>query len=112
MSTLSDRITIANAPGYWAIEIHLGETAQGRRYLCHAENDRAAVNMAGRLMGSSVEARGFDSLWIKEALLERKRSSLPDMGRHQIVSSSAEWDRLVEAHNASEAEDPLRVVGA
>ncbi|WP_312163202.1 hypothetical protein [Phenylobacterium sp.] len=108
MSTLSNRIDIANAPGYWAIEIRLGEAGQGRRYLCHAENDRAAVNMAGRLMGSAVEARGFDSLWIQEALLERERASLPGMGAHQVVSSSAEWDGLVAAHNASEAADPLR----
>lgn len=108
MSILSERNQIAGAPGYWAIQIHLGESTPARRYLCHAENDRAAVNMAGRLMGSSVEARGFDSLWIKKGLLERKRSSLPDIGRHQIVSSSAEWDRLVQAHNASEAESPLR----
>lgn len=79
MSTLSERIHISEAPGYWAVEIHLGEAAPARRYLCHAENDRAAVSMAGRLMGASVEARGFDSLWISEALLEKGDALLPGL---------------------------------
>lgn len=57
-------------------------------------------------MGSSPEVRGFDSFWINEALLERKRSSLPELGRHQNVSGSKEWARLIVAHEASEAADP------
>lgn len=108
MSTLSERIQISEAPGYWAVEIYLGEAAPARRYLCHAENDRAAVSMAGRLMGASVEARGFDSLWISEALLEKGDALLPDMGRHHSIQTPAEWGGLVEAHEASEAVNPQR----
>jgi len=62
--------------------------------------------MAGRLMGSAPEVRGFDSFWINEALLKRKRFRLPDLGRHQNVSGANEWARLIAAHDASVAADP------
>ena len=58
--------------------------------------------MAGRLMGPGFDARGFDSFWINEALLERNRASLPDLGRHRNVSRTNEWAMLIEAHQVSE----------
>lgn len=109
MSLFSDRNLTAEARGYWAVEMRLADGAgRGRRYLCHAENDRAACNIAGRLMGSAVDMRGFDSFWIDERLLEQRRSSLPDIGRHQNVSGRREWARLIDAHEASDAAYPLR----
>lgn len=93
-------------PGYWAVEIRMADaSAQGARHLCHAENDRAACNMAGRLMSSSRAVIGFDSFWIDERLLQKTRLFLPELGGHQRVASEGEWARLIGAHQASEAAD-------
>lgn len=101
--------TIGSESGYWAVEIRMADaSAQGRRHLCHAANDRAACNMAGRLMSSSRAAIGFDSFWIDESLLEKMRFFLPDLGGHQRVTGKREWARLIGAHQASEAADLAR----
>lgn len=107
MSIATDRNLISETPGYWAVQVRLRDGAgQGRRYLCHAENDPAAADMAARLMGSTMDVRGFDTFWIDEALLERDRKSLPASGRHQLVASAQEWSQLLAAHDASEAAAP------
>lgn len=98
--------TIEAEPGYWAVEIRMADaSAQGTRHLCHAANDRAACNMAGRLMSSSRAVIGFDSFWINERLLEKRRSFLPGLGGHQRVAGKREWARLIGAHQASETAD-------
>lgn len=89
------------------MQIRLRDGAgQGQRYLCHADNDPAAADMAARLMGSTMDVRGFDTFWIDEALLERDRQSLPASGRHQSVAGAKEWQQLLAAHAASEAATP------
>lgn len=109
MSIATDRMLISETPGYWAIQIRLRDGAgEGKRYLCHADNDPAASNMGARLMGSTMDVRGFDTFWIDEALLERDRGSLPAAGRHQNVSGATEWSQLLAAHDASEAATPAQ----
>ena len=104
MSTLSQRIEHAAAPGYWAVEIRLDEASgQGKRYLCHAENDRKAFGMAARLGGAARELRGFNYFWIDEERLAAVEPELPTMGGYGEVSDAEEWGRLMDAHLASEA---------
>lgn len=107
MSVFTDRNLISATPGYWAVQIRLRDgMGEGRRYLCHAENDPAAADMAARLMGSDMDVRGFDTFWIDEALLEEARESLPPTGRYQNVSSGEEWSQLLAVHTASESARP------
>ena len=95
--------------GYWAVEIRLSDTAgRGKRYLCHAEDDRAAAASAIRLMGSDREVRGFNYFWIDPARLERSRTRLPPLGAYQDVAGSEEWGELMAAHRASELAAPER----
>ena len=103
MSTLTQRIDHAADPGYWAVEIRLGEAAgRGKRYLCHAENNRKAFGIAVRLAGSVRDFRGFNYFWIDEDRLDAAAPDLPTMGGHEEVSDAQEWDRLMDAHRASE----------
>lgn len=109
MSIVTERNLVSATPGYWAIQIRLREGAgEGKRYLCHADNDPAASNMGARLMGGAMDVRGFDTFWIDETLLERNRKSLPAAGRHQNVSGAKEWSQLLAAHDASEAAAPAQ----
>lgn len=103
MSTISQRTHRSQMPGYWAVEIRQTTAAgPGSRYLCQAENDPSAAAIAGRLMGSAVTALGFSYYWIDKARLERAHSTLPQSGEHQSVTGSAEWAKLIAAHDASE----------
>ena len=102
MSTLAQRISHAAAPGYWAVEIRLDEAmGLGRRYLCHAENNRMAFGMAVRLAGTAPSLRGFKYAWIDEQRHESTDPKLP-MGASAEVSDVRVWGRLMEAHEASE----------
>ena len=102
MSTIAQRTSHAAAPGYWAVEIRLDEVSgQGRRYLCHAENDRMALGMAVRLAGTAAGLRGFNYAWIDEQRLEPTDPPLP-MGVSAEVLDVPEWERLMEAHQISE----------
>jgi hypothetical protein len=96
-------------PGYWAVEIRLSEAGgRGNHYLCHAQDDRAAVAIAVRLMGSALAVRGFNYYWIDPDRLERGRSQLPPLGAHQDVTGPDEWAQLMAAHRASELAAPER----
>jgi hypothetical protein len=109
MSTISQRILRAKMPGYWAVEIRLSEAAaRGKRYLVHAQDDRSAAGMAGRLMGSALTVRGFNYFWIAPDRLEQSRSSLPPLGGNQEVAGPEEWAQLMAAHHASERAAPER----
>jgi hypothetical protein len=102
MSTIAQRTSHAAAPGYWAVEIRLDElSGPGRRYLCHAENNGMAFGMAVRLAGTTSGLRGFNSAWIEEQRLEPTDPQLP-MGVSAEVLDAQEWERLMEAHQASE----------
>jgi len=103
MSTLSQRIDHAATAGYWAVEIRLdGASGQGRRYLCHAENNRKAFGIAVRLAGAVHDFRGFNYFWIDEDRLDASVPELPTMGGYGEVLDAKEWDRLMDAHQASE----------
>jgi hypothetical protein len=104
MSTLTQRIDHAADPGYWAVEIRLDEAAgRGKRYLCHAENNRKAFGMAVRIAGAVHDFRGFNYFWIDEDRLEVSEPELPMMGGYGEVSDVRKWGRLMDAHQASEA---------
>lgn len=102
MSTLTQRIDHAADPGYWAVEIRLDGESLNRRYLCHAENNRKAFGLAVRLAGAARNFRGFTYFWIDEDRLEASQAKLPAMGGYGEVSGAQEWDRLMDAHQASE----------
>jgi hypothetical protein len=103
MSTLAERIKHTADPGYWAVEVRLDEASgRGKRYLCHAENNRMAIGMAARLAGTARNLRGFSSFWIEEDRLDATKPETPPMGAYGDVSDSLEWDRLMDAHQASE----------
>lgn len=103
MSTLAERIDHTADPGYWAVEVRLDEVSgRGKRYLCHADNSRMAFGMAVRLAGTSRNLRGFSSFWIDEDRLDATEPELPRMGAYGDVSDAREWDRLMDAHQASE----------
>jgi hypothetical protein len=113
MSTLTQRIEHAAAPGYWAVEIRLDDAVgRGKRYLCHAENNRKAFGIAVRLAGSVPDFRGFNYFWIDEDRLDATEPDLPPMGGHEEVSDVQEWDRLMDAHRASETALALRQADA
>ena len=102
MSTIAQRISQDAAPGYWAVAIRLDEASgTGRRYLCHAENNRMAFGMAVRLAGTTPGLRGFNYTWIEEHRLEPIDPALP-MGVSAEVLDAREWDRLMQAHQESE----------
>ncbi len=103
MSTLSQRIDHAASPGYWAIEVRLdAASGRGRRYLCHAENNQKAFGIAARLAGAARDYRGFSYHRIDEDRLGASEPELPTMGGYGEVFDAQEWDRLMEAHRASE----------
>ena len=103
MSTLAQRIDHAAAPGYWAIEIRLDQASgRGKRYLCHAENNRKAFGIAVRLAGAVRDFRGFNYFWIDEDRLDAGKPDLPTMGAYGEVFDAQEWGRLMDAHQASE----------
>jgi hypothetical protein len=102
MSTIAQRTSHAAAPGYWAVEIRLDElSGPGPRYLCHAENSGKAFDMAVRLAGTAAGLRGFNYAWIDEQSLEPTDPVLP-LGVSAEVLDAQEWERLMEAHQASE----------
>ena len=76
---------------------------RGKRYLCHAENNRKAFGLAVRLAGSVRDLRGFNYFWIDEDGLDASEPGLPAMGGYGEVSDPKDWDRLMDAHRASEA---------
>ena len=103
MSTLAQRIDHAATPGYWAVEIRLDQAAGlGKRYLCHAENNRKAFGIAVRIAGAVRDFRGFSYFWIEEDRLEASVRDLPTMGAYEEVSDIRKWDRLMDAHKVSE----------
>ena len=109
MSGLSERILRSKMPGYWAVEIRLSEASgRGKRYLCQAQDDRAAAQIAVRLMGSALAVRGFSYFWIDAGRLEQTRSRLPALGGYQDVAGPEEWGQLMAAHQASELAAPER----
>jgi len=96
-------------PEYWAVEIRLSEfSGRGKRYLCHAQDDRAAARVAVRLMGSALAVRGYNYFWIDADRLEQTRSRLPPLGGHQDITGPEEWAQLMAAHHASERAAPER----
>lgn len=104
MSTIAERVLRSEAEGYWAVEVRLAEWAGGgRRYLCHGESDRNAKRMAGSLMGSGGEIRGYDYYRIDSPLKATVFASPPALGASAEVRSPAQWDSLMDAHRASEA---------
>jgi len=103
MSTLAQRIDHAAAPGYWAVEIRDQTAGRGKRYLCHAENNRKAFAMAVRIAGAVHDFRGFTYRWIEEDRLDRVEPRPPAMGGYGEVLEAEDWDRLMQAHEASEA---------
>jgi hypothetical protein len=104
MSTIAERVLRSEAAGYWAVEVRLAEWAgQGRRYLCHGESDRDAKRMAGRLMGSGGEVRGYDYYRIDGPLKAADFASPPALGVSAEIRAPAQWDSLMAAHRVSEA---------
>jgi hypothetical protein len=104
MSTIAERIRRSEAEGFWAVEVRLAEWAgHGRRYLCHGESDRNAKRMAGRLMGSGGDVRGYDYYRIDGPLKAAVFASPPALGASTEVRASAQWDSLMDAHRVSEA---------
>lgn len=109
MSSLAERILNSERPGYWAIQVRLDPASDlRRRYLCHAPNERAASEVAGRLMGSAVNVRGYNLSWIDEALMEEEGASLPPLGGSRPVSDPVEWTGLVAISARSEAAQQQR----
>ena len=80
MSTLAQRIDHAAVPGYWAVEVRDETAGRGKRYLCHAANNRKAFGMAVRIAGAVHDFRGFTYRWIEEDRLEGGEPQLPAMG--------------------------------
>ena len=104
MSVMSERVLRSEAEGYWAVEVRLAQWAgQGRRYLCHGENDRDARRIAGRLMGSGGEVRGYDYYRIDEPMSSAILPAPLAMGGHAEIRTPAQWTGLMDAHRVSEA---------
>lgn len=107
MSALAERTRKSLSRGYWAIQIREKDHGQAhRRYLCHAENDGAAVAIASRLMGSGMDVRGFTYLRIEPADLVGAHLNLPLSGAHQPVGDPQVWATLLAAHAKSEGSPP------
>lgn len=54
-------IELPASDGYWTIQIVNRDHSEiGRRYVCHAQDDAAAMALAGRLAGSSKTVAGYD----------------------------------------------------
>jgi len=103
MSTISERVLRSEAEGYWAVEVRLAEWAgRGRRYLCHSQGDREAKRMAGRLMGSGGEVRGYDYYRIDSPMKAAIFAAPPALGEHAEIRAPGQWESLMTAHLASE----------
>lgn len=103
MSNLAEGVFQSERPGYWAVQIRLEPASDvSRRYLCHAADQRAAVEIAGRLMGSRADVRGFKLSWIDATLLEGAGRALPVLGGQRTVPDSLEWAQLVAMSARSE----------
>jgi hypothetical protein len=110
MSSLAERIFNSERPGYWAIQVRLEPaTDLSRRYLCHAPNERDASAIAGRLMGSAVNTRGYNLSWIDESLLEAEGARLPVAGGYRTVPDPLEWAQFVALSARSEAAQQERM---
>lgn len=109
MTSLADRIYDSERPGYWAIQVRLEPASDvHRRYLCHARNEEAASAIAGRLMGSALDVRGYRLSWIDETILEAESLVLPSVGESREVADPREWANLVELSARSEAAQHAR----
>lgn len=110
MSSLAERIFDSERPGYWAIQVRMEPASDlSRRYLCHAPNERAASEIAGRLMGSALNVRGYNLSWIDEALMEAEGASLPSLRGDRTVSDPVEWAGLMAISARSEAAQQQRM---
>ena len=108
--SLAERIFNSERPGYWAIQIRVApEMDVCMRYLCHALNERAANDIAGRLMGSAVNTRGISISWIDESLLEAQGAHLPPAGGHRSVRDPLEWAQLLALSARSEGAQRARL---
>jgi hypothetical protein len=104
MSSYAERLFNSERPGYWAIQVRLEPaTDSSRRYLCHAPNERAAAELAGRRMGSALDVRGYSLSWIDETLLEAECAAFPPLGADRAVPDPIEWAQLAALSARSEA---------
>jgi hypothetical protein len=104
MSAESERLRRFGTEAYWAVEIQLSDGGgQGRRYLCHAGDERAASDQAKRLMGSGMAVRGFNAFWIDAPQLANDDAALPGLGAYRSVPDPREWTHLMDAHKVSQA---------
>lgn len=109
MNKIDSRTLRADMPGLWATEIRGADfSGQGHRYLCRALTERSAASQAGRLLGATHGATGFDIYWIDPAQLANDPLALPALDAHCAVWDTDVWARLIAAHHASEAAAPDR----
>ncbi len=109
MTKIASRILRSEMPGLWAMEIRGASwSGQGHRYLCRAGSERSAAEQAGRIMGSTHGATGFDIYWIDPLQLAHDIFALPDLDAHCEVWDTGEWATLIAAHHASERAAPDR----
>lgn len=66
-------------------------------FLCHAASTSAAAAMAGRLMGSGVNVRGFDYYPLSGAAVRGFIPAAPPLGGWQEVRGRDAWDRVMAA---------------
>ena len=106
---IAARLLRSEMPGLWATEIR-GATwsGEGHRYLCRALCERSAAAQAGRIMGATHGATGFDIYWIEPGQLGRDTLALPVLDEHCAVWDMDQWSRLIAAHHASERAAPDR----
>jgi hypothetical protein len=109
MNKISSRILRSEMPGLWATEIRGASwSGEGHRYLCRAISERSAAAQAGRIMGATHGATGFDIYWIEPRQLAQETFELPEIDAHCAVWDTDEWSRLIAAHHASEQAAPDR----
>ncbi len=109
MNKIESRQLRSDMPGLWATEIRGADwSGLGHRYLCRSLSERAAAAQAGRLMGATHGATGFDIYWIDPAQLADGKAVLPVLDAHCAVWDTEAWARLIAAHHASEKAAPDR----
>jgi len=109
MDKIESRYLRSQMPGVWATEIRGPSLiSTGHRYLCSAQNEGDAAAQAGRVMGDTRGATGFDQYWIEPSQLGDWPIDLPASGALRTVGRPEEWANLMLAHQRSEAEAPGR----
>jgi hypothetical protein len=104
ISLVSGSLSQPFAEGFWLIELNMRhEDATGRRYLCHARNNREAFRIGERLKASTGGVLGFACHRLEPDCPVLAQSGQPRIGGYAEVTDSGRWDLL----NASRF-DPTR----